>query len=76
MNSIAFRLNNEDESDVLMAKNNPEQVRHAILRTKYRAAILEKERELQLTAKPGTAHGRRPVTRNLKAQQADADLTI
>ena len=46
MNSIAFRINNEDESDVLLAKNNPEEVRHAILRSKYRAAILEKEREL------------------------------
>ena len=46
MTSIAFRINNEDEVDILMNNKNAEEVRHAILRNKYRNALLAGDQEL------------------------------
>ena len=64
MNSIAFRLNNEDEVDTLIGNNNPEEIRHAILRNKYRNAIMTKESQLvKMANQSGITSSSQPLGR-------------
>ena len=46
MTSIAFRLNNEDEVDSMIAQRNADEVRHAILKRKYTNVMMASDTEL------------------------------